>query len=81
MTVHFEVSGEASSGLLCRVLGLFAQLDLPAPELTVRLDGGRMALDARTAHFGDPLVSTVACKMARLVGVAAVRLEGETVLR
>ena len=74
--VRFRVSGEASSGLLCRLLGLFAQLDLPAPELTVTVDGGRMTVDATLAHFGQGLAPAFACKMARFVGVEAVLLDG-----
>ena len=74
--VRFRVSGESSSALLCRLLGLFAQLDLPAPELKVRVAGDRMVLEATLARFVPELVPVVAGKMARFVGVDAVRLEG-----
>lgn len=75
-TVRYRVSADASSGLLCRIVGLFAQLDLPAPALRVEVAGGSMDIEASLAHFGDPLVAVVARKMAGFVGVEGVTLEG-----
>ena len=73
--VHFRIHAQARSGLLCRILGLFAQLDLPAPEMRVTIAGRSMDVEASLAHFGDVLVPVVARKMAGLVGVETVVLE------
>jgi hypothetical protein len=73
--VRLHISGESSSGLLCRLLGLFAQLDLPAPELKVSVSGDRMVLEVMLSQFVPELLPVVASKMARFVGVDAVRLE------
>ena len=70
--ICFFVEAEANSGLLCRLLGLFAQLDLPTPAMRVDVTGKWMAVEARLGSFGDMLVPTVAHKMAGLVGVRAV---------
>jgi hypothetical protein len=74
-TVCFRVRAQARSGLLCRIVGLFAQLDLPAPAMQVTVAGGAMEVEARLAHFGETLVPVVARKIAGLVGVEAVVLE------
>ena len=74
-TVRFRVCAQARSGLLCRIIGLFAQLDLPAPALQVTVTGNTMGVDATLAHFGDPLVPVVARKIAGFVGVEAVTLD------
>jgi hypothetical protein len=76
-TVRFRIVAHASSGLLCRLIGLLAQLDLPAPALRVSVAGNSMEVEASLAHFGDRLVPVVARKMAGFVGVQAVTLEGE----
>jgi hypothetical protein len=73
--VRYRVRAHARSGLLCRIIGLFAQLDLPAPALSVTVSGSVMEIDASLAHFGDALVPVVARKIAGLVGVEAVVLE------
>lgn len=70
--VCFFVEAEADAGLLCRLLGYFAQLDLPAPAMRVDVQGEWMAIEARLANFGETLVPVVAHKIARLVGVRAV---------
>ena len=72
--VRFHVRAQARSGLLCRIIGLFAQLDLPAPALDVSIDGSVMDIDARLAPFGDALVTVVARKIAGFVGVETVVL-------
>jgi hypothetical protein len=74
-TVRFRVSAQARSGLLCRIIGLFAQLDLPAPVLRVTIAGNTMDVEASLAHFGDQLVPVVARKIAGFVGVQAVTLD------
>ena len=73
--VRFRVVGQARSGLLCRIVGLFAQLDLPAPTLQVTISGTSMELEASLAHFGAGLVPVVARKIAGFVGVETVVLE------
>ena len=75
-TVRYRVSAQARSGLLCRIIGLFAQLDLPAPALRVTVAGDTMDVEASLAHFGDQLVPVVARKIAGFVGVETVTLEG-----
>ena len=74
-TVRFHVRADAASGLLCRLIGLFAQLGLPAPALRVTVSGAMMDVEAHVAHFGDALAAVVARKMAGFVGVEAVALE------
>jgi hypothetical protein len=76
-TVRFRVSGQARSGLLCRILGLFAQLDLPAPTMQVTITGNSMDVEVALAHFGEALVPVVARKIAGFVGVETVALEAE----
>ena len=75
--VRFRISAQAHSGLLCRIIGLFAQLGLPAPAMQVKITGNSMEVEAILAHFGDALVPVVARKMAGFVGVEAVVLEVE----
>jgi hypothetical protein len=70
--VCFFVEAEAQAGLLCRLIGFFAQLDLPAPAMRVDVSGEWMAIEARLADFGENLVPVVAHKMAGLAGVRAV---------
>ena len=74
-SVEFRVRAQARSGMLCRIIGLFAQLDLPAPAMQVTVSGDSMYLVASLAPFGDTLVPVVARKIAGLVGVEAVVLE------
>ena len=74
-TVRFRVSGHASSGLLCRIIGLFAQLGLPAPSLCVTVAGNAMHIEASLAHFGEVLVPVVARKIAGFVGIEAVAFD------
>jgi hypothetical protein len=73
--VRYRVTAQARSGLLCRIIGLFAQLDLPAPAMEVRIAGNTMDVEASLAHFGDTLVPVVARKIAGFVGVETVTLE------
>lgn len=77
-TVSFSVAAEARAGLLCKLVGLFAQLDLPAPALSVTVEGETMRVEAQMAHFGDALVAVVARKMAGFVGVERVTVEQAT---
>lgn len=72
--VHFQVSAQSSSGLLCKILGLFAQLGLPAPVLQVSVDGASMRVQASIANFGDALVQIVARRISGFVGVESVKV-------
>jgi len=74
-TVRFRIRARARSGLLCRIVGLFAQLDLPAPAMQVTVSGSSMEVDARLADFGAALVPVVARKITGLIGVETVVLE------
>ncbi len=74
--VRFRISAHSSSGLLCRIVGLFAQLDLGAPALQVRVAGASMDIEASLANFGDPLVAVLARKMAGFIGVESVTVMG-----
>lgn len=74
-TVRFRIRAQARAGLLCRIVGLFAQLDLPAPAMRVTVSGAAMDIDASLAHFGDALMPVIARKMAGFVGVEAVVLD------
>lgn len=74
-TVRFRIQACARSGLLCRIVGLFAQLDLPAPAMQVTISGSSMNVEASLAHFGETLVPVIARKIAGLVGVETVVLE------
>jgi hypothetical protein len=72
--VRVCVRAEASPGLLCRIVGLFAQLGLPAPGLVVTVAGSAMDVEARFASFGEGRVATLARKVEGFVGVDAVRV-------
>lgn len=74
-TVRFYVRAHAGAGLLCRIIGLFAQLGLPAPTLHVAVSGTTMDVEAHLAHFGDALVGVVGRKIAGFVGVETVVLD------
>jgi hypothetical protein len=76
-TVRFRIRAHARSGLLCRIIGLFAQLDLPAPAMRVTISGTWMDVEASLPYFGDTLVPVVARKMAGFIGVETVVLEAE----
>lgn len=74
--VRFRISAHSSSGLLCKIVGLFAQLDLAAPALRVSVAGASMDIEASLADFGDPLATVLARKMAGFVGVESVTVVG-----
>lgn len=70
---HLELSPDA--GLLCRVLGLIAQRDLEIVSITARPDGaGMLRLSLEVRDLDALSESIVAAKMARLVGVTALRM-------
>ncbi|MCO5792554.1 MAG: hypothetical protein HEQ21_07025 [Blastomonas sp.] len=78
-TTWLVVNGEASSGLLCRILGLLAQLDLPAPQMTVTIHQETMAVEMWIDRFGDHPAQILANKAARLIGIEHVCLNGLTI--
>ena len=73
------VTGEPSSALLCRLLGLLAQLDLPAPQMTVALHDDHMAVEMQIEPFGDQPMAILAHKAARLIGIDKVCLNGRAI--
>lgn len=72
------VTGEPCSALLCRLLGLLAQLELPAPQMTVTLRGDPMTVEMHFAPFGDQTLVIMAHKAARLIGIDDFCLNGRT---
>jgi hypothetical protein len=73
------VEGEDSSALLCRIIGLLAQLDLPAPQMTVTLHNDCMTLEMHLVPFGDQPIAILARKVDRLIGTHYVCLNGTTI--
>jgi len=69
-TVRIHVVAVSDSGLLCRMLGYWAQLDLPAPELIVRHEGSSMVVDLSCPDFD--VADIVARRIAGLFGVERV---------
>ena len=74
-TVLVNVEAQASSGLLCRIVGLFAQLGLPAPGLRVTVRGPMMSVEARFADFGRGPVANLVRKVESFVGVETVSVK------
>ena len=74
MSANVRIVAVAMSdcGLLCRMLGYFAQLDLPAPELSVTHEGSGMVVDLACPDFA--VADIVARRMAGLIGVERVDL-------
>lgn len=69
-SVHIVALAMSDCGLLCRMLGYFAQLDLPAPALTVTHEAGGMVVDLVCPDFA--VADIVARRMAGLIGVERV---------
>lgn len=61
--------GAADSGLLARVVGIFAQLDLPPPAMQVRVDGDTMEAVLMLDALGSVEQQAVNRKIAAFVGV------------
>ena len=76
---RFRISGEPRSGLLCRIIGLFAQQDLGAPAMQVSLTAGRMEIEASFDQLERRLAQIIAHKIEGFVGVATVALAPEEV--
>lgn len=76
----YAVTADACSGLLCRILGLFAQAGLPPPDLTVSVDGAVMTIEAATTRHDPALAPVMARKMAGFVGVRSVRFRHDAAL-
>jgi hypothetical protein len=74
--MRFDIVAEPSAALLCRVLGLIAQLDLAAPDMEVRVGEGAMRLWLNLADPGSQAGRILAEKMARCIGVETVTLDG-----
>ena len=74
---RFNIVAAPEAKLLCKLIGLLAQLDLPAPDLTVSVAAGQMVVDVRLAGFGGAQARIIASKMAQMVGVETVTLDGD----
>ena len=75
-SAHMTIAASSSADLLCRLIGLFAQRDLAAPDLTVNISGRQMIVVIDLAELYDRTASLLAEKMARYVGVEAVTING-----
>lgn len=73
--MRLDIVGESSAALLCRLVGLAAQLDLTAPGMEVRVTEDGMAVRLDLELDGPPGM-IVAEKMRRCIGVEAVALNG-----
>jgi len=73
---RLTIEALADADLLCRLLGLFAQRDLAAPEMAVAVAGPQMTVTLHLAGLDPHDTSLVAEKMARCIGVAAVTIDG-----
>ena len=71
--VHIRAVAVSDAGLLCRMIGYLAQLDLPAPELNVRNDGPSMVVAVTCPDFA--VADIVARRIAGLIGVERVDLD------
>ena len=71
--VRISAVAVSDSGLLCKMLGYFAQLDLPAPELSLRHEGSSMVVELACPDFA--VADIVARRMAGLIGVNRVDLQ------
>jgi acetolactate synthase small subunit len=72
--VQFHLLTEPEPGLLCRIIGLFAQLGLGAPEMIVAKSEGLMRITASVAPPPGNLANIMASKMAGFLGVFSVDL-------
>lgn len=73
---RYKVVAAPTANMLCKLIGLFAQLDLPAPDLTVIVSPQRMVLKLKLTAFGSPTARIIADKMAGMVGVECVEFDG-----
>ncbi|NYT41082.1 hypothetical protein HZY97_09970 [Sphingomonas sp. R-74633] len=74
--MRFDIVAEPSATLLCRVLGLIAQLDLAAPDMEVQVTASTMQLWLDLPDPGGHAGRILAEKMGRCIGVEAVTLDG-----
>jgi hypothetical protein len=74
--MRIQVEAESTAGLLCRLIGLAAQLDLPAPRMSVGVADRTMAIELELVGVDRHLGMILAHKMDRCVGVTGVRVDG-----
>lgn len=74
--MRFDIVGEPSAALVCRLVGLVAQHDLEAPDLEIRTVAGCMEMRLEIEEMGGAVGAILAQKMARCIGVEAVALDG-----
>lgn len=70
--VRLTLTAHSSAGLLCRLLGLLAQHDLPAPDLRVRQQGADMEVEMVLRGLSPQSARIVAEKMRGCIGVVSV---------
>lgn len=68
----FEIVAAGESALLCRILGYLAQLGVPAPAMTVSLEGEAMHVHLK-ADVPEKVAAILETRFAGLVGVHRVR--------
>jgi hypothetical protein len=74
--MKLQVEAESTAGLLCRLIGLAAQLDLPAPAMRVGVTDQIMMIELELVGVDRHLGTILAWKMARCVGVTHVSVDG-----
>ena len=73
---RLRITAEPSAGLLCRLVGLAAQRDLPAPAMRVTVMPEAMVVELDLAGLDPHHARIIAEKAVRCVGVWAVALDG-----
>ncbi|MEP9358359.1 hypothetical protein [Sphingomonas sp. KR3-1] len=68
--MRVEIVAEPSAALLCRLIGLAAQLDLAAPDMTVRNEADAMLVSLELHGVERQMGAILAEKMRRCIGVA-----------
>jgi hypothetical protein len=72
--MHVDIVAEPSAALLCRLIGLAAQLDLAAPNLAVRVGAEAMTVSLELEGVDGQMGAILAEKMRRCIGVEALTL-------
>lgn len=72
-STQFVIVADPESGTLCRILGIFAQLGLAPPNMTVIATPKTMTLSI-TTELEEPLAAIVERKVDSFVGVHCVSI-------
>jgi hypothetical protein len=73
--MRFDIVAEANSGLLCRLIGLFAQHGDVVPDLRVQVIGKTMRVLIELEAAGELRCANMAEKMRQFIGVIDVALD------